>query len=108
MVSDALRGIRDDRGTHQALGPRTHHDHHAPRAAGLGGLPAVRMGMGPMVMTAIVLVCPHCDARRTVPREPQDPPNACSARFSCPKCWDGDFETVYYFDPDGREVFEEP
>lgn len=52
----------------------------------------------------ILFRCPECRSEQMVERDEGDSPNAVRAEMSCPKCWDGDFDSPEFFDANGEWV----
>lgn len=52
----------------------------------------------------ISLRCPRCWRSEIVKRVDYDPTNAVEAFLLCPDCDNGGFESVHYFDGEGKEI----
>lgn len=52
----------------------------------------------------ITIVCPKCGLTEVVDRQPHDPPQAHSCEIRCPECVGSDFDQIFYFDENGREL----
>jgi hypothetical protein len=53
----------------------------------------------------VTLRCPNCKNEKRVALDKTDPPNVAVVETACPKCSaDGDFESVLYFDAQGKQL----
>ena len=55
----------------------------------------------------VQLRCPQCRRTKRVPRDRSDLPGTAVVQARCPGCVGGEFDEIFYFDVDGKQIIEE-
>lgn len=59
-----------------------------------------------MEKDTVILKCPGCGRQHEVARHHTDLPGTAVVVATCPRCNDGDFESIDYFRADGSQILE--